>query len=127
MRPGAFDIQEGWIEINKGRESIDLVVKNEGTRSIQIGSHFHFAEVNPGLAFDRKKAIGLRLDIPSGTAVRFEPGEEKSITLIPFGGKKQVHGFNNKAHGYMDGRGKLQTEDKLKSWEQEVKRHEVRS
>lgn len=127
MKPGAFDIREGWIEINAGRESIDLSIKNEGSRSVQIGSHFHMAEANPGLTFNRGKATGMRLDIPSGTAVRFEPGEEQTITLVPFGGKQQVYGFNNKANGYMDERGKQKTKDKIEAWQQGVKKDEVRS
>ncbi|QQK81163.1 urease subunit beta [Salicibibacter cibi] len=127
MKPGAFDIRKGWIEINAGRESIDLAIKNEGTRSIQIGSHFHMAEANPGLTFDREKAMGMRLNIPSGTAVRFEPGEEQTVTLVSFGGKQQVYGFNNKTNAYMDERGKQKTKNKIEAWQQEVKKDEVRS
>ncbi|MBB6450113.1 urease subunit gamma/beta [Geomicrobium halophilum] len=127
VKPGAFDIQGGTIEINEGRESIDLLVQNEGARSIQVGSHFHFAEANLGLTFNREKAMGMRLDIPSGTAVRFEPGEEKTITLVPFGGKQQVYGFNNKANGYIDVRRKQQMEEKLVAWQEGGKKHEVRS
>ncbi|QDI92262.1 urease subunit gamma [Salicibibacter halophilus] len=127
VKPGEWEIQEGKIEINEGRDALELPVKNEGNRSIQVGSHFHFAEANLGLSFNREKAIGMRLDIPSGTAVRFEPDEEKAVTLVPFGGKQSVYGFNNKSNGYMDTRGKKKTREKIDDWEQGVKKHEVGS
>ncbi|MGG1575789.1 urease subunit beta [Fictibacillus sp. NRS-1165] len=113
MKPGAFQIAEGTIEINQGRDRSELVVKNTGSRSIQVGSHFHFAEVNGALSFDREKAIGMRLDIPSGTAVRMEPGEEKKVSLVTFGGRRTVYGLNGMSEGFMDERGKEKTIKKL--------------
>jgi urease subunit beta len=88
------------VEINAGRPRLTLSVRNTGDRPIQVGSHFHFFEVNRALDFDRLRAFGHRLDIPAGTAVRFEPGDEKHITLVPFGGKRRVHGFNNLVDGW---------------------------
>ena len=99
MIPGEFIIKEGTIEYNKGKEAIQLEVENIGDRPIQIGSHFHFYEVNDYLKFDREKAYGKRLDIPSGTAVRFEPGDKKVINLIEIGGTRRVYGLRN-----LDGR-----------------------
>ncbi|MCY7541196.1 urease subunit beta, partial [Bacillus pumilus] len=90
MKPGAFQIAEGTITINEGRDTQELLVKNNGSRSIQVGSHFHFAEANGALSFNREQAIGMRLDIPSGTSVRIEPGEEKTVTLVSIGGRKAV-------------------------------------
>ncbi len=83
------------IELNKGRKTIQLCVKNVGDRPVQVGSHFHFFEVNKMLSFDRKTAFGYRLDIPSGMSVRFEPGEEKTVQLCTFGGKSEIYGLNN--------------------------------
>ncbi|MBM7703504.1 urease subunit beta [Metabacillus iocasae] len=114
MKPGAFKIKEGFIEINKGKQACELMIKNNGSRSIQIGSHFHFAEVNPALSFDRKKAIGMRLDIPAGTAVRIEPGEEKTVSLVELGGRKTVYGLNGMTEGFIDERGKEKTLKHLK-------------
>jgi urease subunit beta len=82
------------IEINVGRERVTLKVRNTGDRPIQIGSHFHFFEVNRALEFDRAAAFGMRLDISASTAIRFEPGDEKEVTLVPFGGKQRINGFN---------------------------------
>lgn len=93
--PGEIIIKDGEIEINANTESISLEVINKGDRPIQVGSHFHFFETNKKLCFDRAKAFGKRLDIPSGTSVRFEPGESKSVNLIDFGGNKRVFGFND--------------------------------
>ena len=104
MIPGDFIIKEGTIEYNKGKESIKLGVINTGDRPIQIGSHYHFYEVNDYLKFDREKAYGKRLDIPSGTAVRFEPGDKKEINLIDIGGVRRVYGLRNLVDGYLDGR-----------------------
>lgn len=87
------------IELNKGRRTIEITVANKGDRPVQVGSHFHFFEVNRLLEFDREKAYGMRLDIPSGNAVRFEPGEEKSVTLVEIAGKRLVHGLNNLTEG----------------------------
>ena len=96
---GKMFIQEGQIEIFPNRKRITLKVKNEGDRAIQVGSHFHFFEANRALNFEREKAYGMKLDIPSGSAVRFEPGDEKELTLVEIGGKKYVHGFNNLVDG----------------------------
>ena len=99
MIPGEIITPTGEIELNAGRTTTKLIVANTGDRPIQIGSHFHFYEVNTALNFDREKARGMRLDIPAGTAVRFEPGDEKQITLIPLVGSRQIYGFNNKING----------------------------
>ncbi|KAB2494249.1 urease subunit beta [Priestia endophytica] len=116
MKPGAFQIGEGKIEINKGKPHCELIVKNTGSRSIQVGSHFHFAEVNRALSFDREKAIGMRLDIPSGTAVRIEPGEEKKVTLVTLGGRKTVYGLNGISEGFIDERRKEKMVEKLETY-----------
>lgn len=87
------------IELNKGRKTVSLIVKNIGDRPVQVGSHFHFFEVNKCLSFDRKTAFGFRLDIPSGMSVRFEPGEEKTVQLCSFGGKSEIYGLNNLTNG----------------------------
>ena len=97
---GGYILADAPVEINVGRPRVKITVRNTGDRPIQIGSHFHFFEVNRALAFDRAKAFGHRLDIPAGTAVRFEPGDEKDVTLVPFGGKRRVHGFNNLVDGW---------------------------
>ncbi|MCY7273013.1 MAG: urease subunit beta, partial [Phormidesmis sp. CAN_BIN44] len=86
MIPGELLIDDGEIELNAGRETVMLKVANRGDRPIQIGSHFHFYEVNPALEFDREQARGMRLDIPAGTAVRFEPGDDRAVTLVPLAG-----------------------------------------
>ncbi|WP_414530782.1 urease subunit beta [Nodularia chucula] len=99
MIPGEIITPDGEIELNAGRSIIKLQVGNTGDRPIQVGSHFHFYEVNAALSFDREKARGMRLDIPAGTAVRFEPGDEKEITLVPLVGSRQVFGFNDKING----------------------------
>lgn len=92
-------IQPGEILLNPGRETLRLTVANSGDRPIQVGSHFHFYEVNNSLIFDREKAKGMRLNIPAGTAVRFEPGDEKEVELVTLAGSRQVFGFNNKING----------------------------
>ncbi|MBN3926480.1 urease subunit beta [Nostoc sp. NMS4] len=99
MIPGEIITLEGEIELNVGRPTIKLQVSNTGDRPIQVGSHYHFYEVNTALNFDREQARGMRLDIPAGTAVRFEPGDEKEITLIPLVGTRQIYGFNAKING----------------------------
>jgi urease subunit beta len=99
MIPGEIITPAGEIELNVGRPTIKLQVSNTGDRPIQVGSHYHFYEVNTALKFDREQARGMRLDIPAGTAVRFEPGDEKEITLIPLVGTRQVYGFNAKING----------------------------
>jgi len=93
---------EGEIELNAGQETVTLTVANSGDRPIQIGSHFHFYETNPALSFDRERAKGMRLDIPAGTAVRFEPGQSRTVTLVPYRGGRQVFGFNQKVMGELD-------------------------
>ena len=99
MIPGEILVIEGEIELNVGRATISLLVANTGDRPIQVGSHYHFAEVNASLAFDRDRARGMRLDIPAGTAVRFEPGDERQVTLIPLAGSREVYGFNGQING----------------------------
>jgi len=99
MIPGEYILQPGDIIANAGRTTSSLVVVNTGDRPVQIGSHFHFFEVNRQLQFNRESAYGMRLNIPSGTAVRFEPGEEKEVQLVAFGGTRQVFGFNNLVNG----------------------------
>ncbi|RPK06122.1 urease subunit beta [Priestia endophytica] len=121
MKPGAFQIAEGTIEINKSKPQCELIVKNIGSRSIQVGSHFHFAEVNRALSFDREKAIGMRLDIPSGTAVRIEPGEEKKVTLVALGGRKTVYGLNGITEGFIDERRKEKMIEKLEKYSDSTK------
>jgi urease subunit beta len=101
MIPGEIITLEGEIKLNAGRLTIKLSVGNMGDRPIQVGSHFHFFEVNAALNFDREQARGMRLDIPAGTAVRFEPGDEKEVTLIPLAGSRQVYGFNAKINGQL--------------------------
>ena len=87
------------IEINAGRATTTLTVSNTGDRAVQVGSHFHFFEVNRALLFDREQAYGMHLDIPAGTAVRFEPGQTRTVTLVAYTGKRVVHGFNGKIEG----------------------------
>lgn len=102
MIPGEMIVQPGEIELNANRPVTRLQVANEGDRPIQVGSHFHFYEVNPALKFNRPQAYGMRLDIPAGTAVRFEPGDERQIALVPLAGTRQVYGFNNQINGQLD-------------------------
>ena len=99
MIPGEIITPDGEIELNAGRSMIKLLVGNTGDRPIQIGSHFHFYEVNAALSFDREQARGMRLDIPAGTAVRFEPGDEKEVSLVGLVGSREVYGFNGKVNG----------------------------
>jgi urease subunit beta len=99
MVPGEYRTVKGYIEMNIGRQTIDLIVTNTGDRPIQVGSHFHFFEVNRALDFSREQAYGMRLDIPAGTAVRFEPGEQKPIRLVELGGAKLSYGLNNLSKG----------------------------
>ncbi|MES0812531.1 urease subunit beta [Roseibium sp. SCPC15] len=101
MIPGELFPADGEIELNAGLETMTLDVSNTGDRPIQVGSHYHFAETNKGLSFDRDKAKGMRLDIPAGTAVRFEPGQTRSVTLIPYRGNRTVFGFNQKVMGQL--------------------------
>ena len=99
MIPGEVITAKGDIELNSGRETAVLRVANTGDRPIQVGSHYHFFETNEGLRFDREKARGMRLDIAAGTAVRFEPGQERDVTLVPLGGSRTVYGFQQKVMG----------------------------
>lgn len=99
MIPGEYILQPGDIIANAGRTTASLLVVNTGDRPVQIGSHFHFFEVNRQLQFNRATAYGMRLNIPAGTAVRFEPGEEKEVQLVALGGTRQVFGFNNLVNG----------------------------
>ena len=99
MIPGEIITGEGMVELNSGLPAVTLKVANTGDRPIQVGSHYHFAETNAGLQFDRKAAYGRRLDIPAGTAVRFEPGQTRQVTLIPLSGKREVYGFRQQVMG----------------------------
>lgn len=100
MKPGeCFLRDEAPVKANVGRQTMRLLVKNTGDRPVQVGSHFHFFETNRELEFDRSVAYGLRLNIPAGTAVRFEPGEEKEVELTEFGGQQVIHGFNGLVEG----------------------------
>ncbi|MFT6774147.1 MAG: urease subunit beta [Paracoccaceae bacterium] len=99
MIPGQIYPADGEIELNAGRTAMTLLVANSGDRPVQIGSHYHFAEANEGLIFDRGVARGMRLDIPAGTAVRFEPGQSREVQLIPYGGDRRVFGFNQHIMG----------------------------
>ena len=103
MIPGEIISRPGDIELNVGAKTINLIVSNTGDRPIQVGSHYHFYETNESLAFDRESARGMRLDIAAGTAVRFEPGQKRDITLVPLGGKRMSYGFQGKVMGAIDG------------------------
>ena len=99
MIPGEMFIKDGDIELNKGRKTLTLSVANSGDRPIQVGSHYHFSETNPALKFDRKKARGMRLNIPAGTAVRFEPGQSREVTLVALAGSRTIYGFRGDVMG----------------------------
>ena len=99
MIPGEIFPAAGEIELNRGATVTVLMVANTGDRPVQVGSHYHFAETNPGLAFDRAAALGQRLDIPAGTAVRFEPGQNREVRLVPLAGARRVFGFNSAVMG----------------------------
>jgi len=102
MIPGELLVQQGDIELNAGRPTVRIKVANRGDRPIQVGSHFHFYEVNSALDFERERSRGMRLDIPAGTAVRFEPGDEKEVVLVPVVGSRQIYGFNGRVNGQLD-------------------------
>lgn len=102
MIPGEFVIKEGEIELNAGRRTVKLQVANTGDRAIQVGSHYHFYEVNEALEFEREQARGMRLNIPAGTTVRFEPGDAKEVVLVALSGSRQVYGFQGKINGHLD-------------------------
>ncbi len=102
MIPGEVITKPGEIELNASAATVTLTVANTGDRPVQVGSHYHFFETNDALDFDREKARGFRLDIPAGTAVRFEPGQSREVTLVPIAGKREVYGFNQKVMGALD-------------------------
>ena len=102
MKPGEYFLEEGDITLNAGRNTSSVLVSNTGDRPIQVGSHYHFFEVNRALDFDRAAAYGMRLNIAAGTAVRFEPGEQKAVSLVAFGGARIVHGHNGWVNGELD-------------------------
>jgi urease beta subunit len=102
MIPGEYLFADGEIEMNRGRRTIELRVVNTGDRPIQVGSHFHFFEVNKALRFARAEALGMRLDIPAGTAVRFEPGDDRVVTLVAIAGNRVVRGLNRLTEGAVD-------------------------
>lgn len=99
MIPGEFITVAGEIELNAGRETIEIEVANTGDRPVQVGSHYHFFETNPALSFERDKARGYRLNIPAGTAVRFEPGQSRTVTLVALAGERAVYGFRQQVMG----------------------------
>jgi urease subunit beta len=99
MIPGEIIAASGEIELNAGLPTVTIEVENSGNRPVQVGSHYHFYESNGGLLFDREKVRGMRLDIPAGTAVRFEPGQKREVTLVPLAGKREVYGFRQKVMG----------------------------
>jgi urease subunit beta len=103
MIPGEYILRSEPVPVNAGREAIDVVVLNTGDRPVQVGSHFHFAEANAALKFDRQDAYGRRLDIPAGTAARFEPGDSKTVRLIELAGSREVYGLSNAVNGPLDG------------------------
>jgi urease subunit beta len=102
MIPGEIIPADGDILLNEGRPTVTLEVANTGDRPVQVGSHYHFFETNEALQFDRQQAYGMRLDIPAGTAVRFEPGQTRDVTLIPYAGSRTVYGFNAKVSGKLE-------------------------
>jgi len=102
MIPGEYIVAPGEIELNAGQPVATVEVANTGDRPVQVGSHYHFYETNPGLRFDREAARGMRLDIPAGTAVRFEPGQTRSVTLVPLRGRRVVQGFRGEIMGGID-------------------------
>lgn len=118
MIPGEYRTAAGFVELNAGRKTVSIKVANVGDRPVQVGSHYHFFEVNRGLRFDREAAFGMRLDIPAGTAVRFEPGEEKPVQLVELGGKRESYGLNAISNGEaLHGGMSDQVRAKLQQWE----------
>jgi urease subunit beta len=107
MIPGEYVLRPEPLVVNAGREAIEVVVLNTGDRPVQVGSHYHFAEANPALEFDRDAAYGRRLDIPAGTAARFEPGDSKTVPLISLAGSREVHGLSNAVNGRLDDGGDM--------------------
>jgi urease beta subunit len=113
--PGEYLLGEGDIIANVGRRTVELTVTNTGDRPIQVGSHFHFFEVNRALRFERERAFGMRLNVPAGTAIRFEPGDEKRVTLVELAGTRQVFGLN----GLTDGADRATALNNLARWERQ--------
>jgi len=103
MIPGEIRVKDGNITLNKNGRTLNILVSNTGDRPIQVGSHYHFFETNDGLQFDREKTKGFRLNIPAGTAVRFEPGQEREVELVAYSGSRHVYGFNGKIMGPLEG------------------------
>jgi urease subunit beta len=103
MIPGQYFLKDADIELNAGKTSVEIEVSNTADRPVQVGSHFHFYETNPGLSFDRGKARGMRLDIIPGTSVRFEPGRSRTVRLVPYGGKRKAVGFRGRVMGPLEG------------------------
>ena len=101
MHPGEYFLEDGEVELNAGRRTAQVVVSNRGDRPVQVGSHYHFFEVNSALEFDRAASYGMHLDIAAGTAIRFEPGEEKEVQLVAFAGRRAVYGHNGKVNGVL--------------------------
>ena len=104
MIPGEIITADGDITLNEGRPTVTMTVANKGDRPVQVGSHYHFFETNEGLDFDRETARGMRLDIPAGTAVRFEPGQTREVQLVAIGGARVIHGFNGRIGGALEGK-----------------------
>lgn len=104
LAPGAYLLADGEVVLNAGRRTARLRVRNSGDRPVQVGSHYHFFEVNPALQFERAAAYGMRLNIAAGTAVRFEPGEEKEVTLVAFGGRRAIYGHRGQVNGPLEAR-----------------------
>jgi urease subunit beta len=126
MIPGEYILDGPEIEINPGRPTVTLKVKNTGDRGVQVGSHFHFFEANPALEFDREQAYGMRLDLLSGTAIRFEPGDVKEVRLVPFSGERRVLGLNGLVDGHLDDPTERRSAlARLKAW-QEVSANDSR-
>ncbi|MEW9700662.1 urease subunit beta [Paenibacillus sp. SI8] len=118
MVPGEYRTGKGFIEMNAGRNTAEVIVSNMGDRPVQVGSHFHFFEVNRALEFPRELAYGMRLDIPAGTAVRFEPGEQKPVQLVELGGAKLSYGLNGLSRGLATQGGMTaEVRDRWKAWE----------
>jgi len=113
--PGEYFLAEGDVVANAGRETVEMSVTNTGDRPIQVGSHFHFFEVNRALAFDRARAFGMRLNVPAGTAVRFEPGDEKRVTLVALAGSRQIFGLN----ALTEGGDRAAALNRLREWERQ--------
>lgn len=103
MKPGEIITAQGTLTLNEGRETKTIKVANTGDRPIQVGSHYHFYETNPGLEFDREATRGYRLDIPAGTAVRFEPGQSRDVNLVAYAGRREIFGFNAQINGPLEG------------------------